>query len=250
MGIRREEMSVCSFHGLVLSQLKIFSSLKGQKTVSGLRYRQSLGEIPREWLRARPLVVDAAVSSTLEEQVIDLRDNLLPRREIPRNLLLRVLKKIEANIRPLALEEDVSSDSNLIVFLEDQTYTALNKLGDVFRNATKEVLIADSYVDERTLKILSSVPSTVRIKILCRERWGKFVSFWPDFQREFRGSEVRESTTVHDRLFVIDGSRAYFSGPSLKDAGKKPGVIAVFFGAECLTLKDLFENMWKSGKPF
>jgi len=106
------------------------------------------------------------------------------------------------------------------LFYDGQIYDAYILIIDILKQAKKEIVIIDNYLDRKILNILSEkekdvdviiITSNIKLNNLDME---KFIS-------QYGEVKVSHSNKFHDRLIIIDGSELYHIGASLKDLGKK-----------------------------
>lgn len=74
---------------------------------------------------------------------------------------------------------------------------------------------------------------TTTLNILAKKAEGVVVTVWTNpktkltardvetFNAQYPSLEVRHTTAFHDRFLILDGSKGYLVGASLKDAGKR-----------------------------
>ena len=117
----------------------------------------------------------------------------------------------------------------------------------VFKKATKNVDIADTYVAGNIFdNLLDEIPKTIPTRLLYGSDIGGFISKSKRFAREYN-FQTKESRQFHDRFLIVDG-KGYIVGPSLKDAAdKKPATLVVLSDLDSKKLSDLFSDLW-SGK--
>ena len=107
--------------------------------------------------------------------------------------------------------------------------------------------ILDSYVSEGTLNLLYGLPRELIIRILTKSPDPTFLSAWSKFRAEYTRSDARKHKDVHDRLVIID-QKFFMSGPSLKQAGDKPTLLAYFDAADSGKAQKFFSWFWKKGR--
>lgn len=107
------------------------------------------------------------------------------------------------------------------IFFDGQIYDAFRLLVDLVGSAGTSIVLVDNYVDVDTLNILSKKRPAVDVCIYTMKQTkltGKDVK---NFNKQYPALEVRYTGLFHDRFLILDRSRAYHIGASLKDAGKK-----------------------------
>ena len=107
------------------------------------------------------------------------------------------------------------------VFFDGQIYDAFSLLVDLVGSADTSIILIDNYVDIGTLNILSKKGAGVTVCIYTARQTkltGKDVE---NFNRQYPPLEVRYTGVFHDRFLILDRTRTYHIGASLKDAGRK-----------------------------
>lgn len=107
------------------------------------------------------------------------------------------------------------------VFFDGQIYDAFSLLVDLVGSADTSIILIDNYVDIGTLNILSKKGAGVTVCIYTARQTkltGKDVE---NFNRQYPSLEVRYTGVFHDRFLILDRTRTYHIGASLKDAGRK-----------------------------
>ena len=80
--------------------------------------------------------------------------------------------------------------------------------------------MVDNYVDESTLLLLSKRNENVECKVLTRIS-ATLMKDLEKHNQQYPSIELIENRGSHDRFIIIDNSRLYHFGASLKDLGKK-----------------------------
>jgi len=137
--------------------------------------------------------------------------------------------------------------SGLVIFQEKKEFTVYNYLKSQIGVAKNRVWIIDGYIGEGTLNILYGLPNNISIRILTKYPEKNFKSVWTKFINEYKKSEVRKHSQVHDRLIIVD-NKSFMTGPSLKDAGKSPSLICHFDSGDSKKAVEFFEWFWGRGR--
>ncbi len=137
-----------------------------------------------------------------------------------------------------------SSRTGLIVFKKESTHLFDKFLRGIFKKATKNVDITDTYVAGNIFdNLLDEVPKSTPIQFLYGSDTGGFVSKSKRFAREYN-FQAKKSKQFHDRFIVVDG-KGYIIGPSLKDAAdKKPAILVILSDSDSKELAGLFSDLW------
>jgi hypothetical protein len=90
-----------------------------------------------------------------------------------------------------------------------------------------DLMIIDPYLDQTLWPLLTNVPKTVRIRILGQTLKGDFALEARRFATQHGAAvEIRRTANYHDRFIVVDGTRCWHLGASIKDAGSKACLIS------------------------
>lgn len=97
----------------------------------------------------------------------------------------------------------------------------------IVQQATGEILIVDSWVDDSLWPLLSNIPANCRIRVLTQNMKNDFRLEAKKFASQHKNTiSVRQTTNYHDRFIVLDGKRCFHLGASIKDAGSKAFVFS------------------------
>jgi hypothetical protein len=106
------------------------------------------------------------------------------------------------------------------VFFEGQLFDAYVFASDLIRQAKTSIEMIDNYIDERTFMLLSKRNKGVRCTIYTR----KTAIILSDLERhnaQYPTIKLIDHRSSHDRFIIIDNSRLYHLGASIKDLGKR-----------------------------
>lgn len=107
------------------------------------------------------------------------------------------------------------------VFFGGQVWDAFELLVSLVKKAEKSIVLVDGYVDAATLNILAKKAVGVSVTIWTHPKT-KFTGRDVEaFNVQYLSLEVLHTTAFHDRFLILDGSKGYLIGASLKDAGKR-----------------------------
>lgn len=112
-------------------------------------------------------------------------------------------------------------ESNQKIFFDGQIFDAFSLLADIVSQANKSIILIDGYVDIGTLNILSKKKKAVDICIYTFSNTKLSAQDITNFNAQYPKLEVRYTRAFHDRFLILDNTKAYHIGASLKDAGKK-----------------------------
>lgn len=108
------------------------------------------------------------------------------------------------------------------IFFDGQVFDAYSFTSSLIKNAQKEIILIDNYIDESTLTHLSKKAAHVKV-VLYTKNINKQLKL--DLQKaneQYHNSfTAHPLNTSHDRFLIIDQKELYHLGASLKDLGKK-----------------------------
>ena len=88
--------------------------------------------------------------------------------------------------------------------------------------AHREIILIDTYVDRKTLDMLSRKRRGVRVSIYTSVHGNRITrKEFHDFNVQYPTLEIVISDEFHDRFLILDRSRFFHIGASIKDAGRK-----------------------------
>lgn len=117
--------------------------------------------------------------------------------------------------------------TNQGIFFAGQYFDAFMKISEIFTNAKSEIILIDGYINEKFLGIFSSVPNSVKIKILTKNKSlnAAIESAVEKFNLQYLSNKkeitLKSNEDFHDRFVIIDRKDFFHFGSSLKDAGSK-----------------------------
>ena len=129
------------------------------------------------------------------------------------------------------------------LFFDGMVYDAFELLTSLVRKAMKSIVLIDGYVDDRTLNILAKKAKGVDAIIWTRPNTPLTQFDIDAFNAQYPMLTIEHTTTVHDRVLILDGTEGYLVGASLKDAGKK--CFAITRIEDENTVTDLLERLRK-----
>jgi hypothetical protein len=139
-----------------------------------------------------------------------------------------------------------------IVFGAGTPFDAFKQLSEIFRSATKDILIVDNYLSHGIFDMLLAVSSQPNVKLLTFKPSPDFKIAAAAFQKQYqRPVEVRRhNAEIHDRAIVIDDVQYYALGASIKDMGVKLSVVnRLEDAASTSRLRAELNRIWASAQP-
>ena len=156
------------------------------------------------------------------------------------------------NLEALAPElsaGELKKSGTLIIVNRKATHTFDKFLRTTLAAAKKEVLIADSWVDETIFDtVLDVIPKNCTLKLVCANPRGTYAARAKRFGREYPNFVTRKFKHLHDRFLIVDDV-AFIIGPSIKDAASNSPALVVALGAkEKSLLHSFFTDLWAKAK--
>jgi len=112
-------------------------------------------------------------------------------------------------------------EANQKIFFDGQIYDAFSLLIGLIQEAETEIVLVDGYVDIGTLNILSKKQENVVVTVYTRQQTKLSQTDVDNFNAQYPELNVKFTRAFHDRFLILDKTKAYHVGASLKDAGKK-----------------------------
>ncbi len=148
--------------------------------------------------------------------------------------------------RLVALESDVATIKSLIhnnqleikqgIFHDGQIYDAYSFVNDLLRDTKKEIILIDNYIDDTVLTLFSKYPN-IKFSIITKSISKQLKLDSDKYNKQYKNLTMKISNKYHDRFLIIDKSKAYHIGASLKDLGKK------VFGFSKIDIKLLVDSI-------
>jgi hypothetical protein len=142
-----------------------------------------------------------------------------------------------------------TANGSIQIFPADSHQESCNEITKILQSAKSALTVADSYVDHSITDMFSVLEPQVHMRILTEHLSRGFTLAIEKFlQRHQMALEVRmHARRIHDRFIVVDESRAYSLGASIKDAGKKLWLLhRLDDRMQLAKLKNLLSSEWDS----
>ncbi|MCK4614211.1 MAG: ORF6N domain-containing protein [Thermoplasmata archaeon] len=107
------------------------------------------------------------------------------------------------------------------IFFDGRVFDAYKFVSDLFRSASKSIVIIDNYLDDSVLTHLAKRRKNVRILLLTKSISKSLALDVKKFNKQYPPIEIKKLKTAHDRFIIIDNAIVYHFGASFKDLGKK-----------------------------
>lgn len=117
-----------------------------------------------------------------------------------------------------------SSPLRELLLTQGTEYDSYRAIKQVIQDAKQTIAIVDPYLDGTIFTMLAtSVASALSVKLLTAKVPADFALEAAMFRKQFPqfALEARKTADFHDRFIIIDDSRCWHIGASIKDAGGK-----------------------------
>ena len=151
--------------------------------------------------------------------------------------------QINLNKRLNIIEEKILTKEHKInkLFYNGEFYDAYTLIQSIFESASSEIIIIDNYVDRSILDRLIIKKNNVKTIIYTNINTSKLIGTdINSFNKQYGGLDVKYTTKVHDRYIIIDRTKLYHLGHSIKDLGKK---IFSISESDSAIIQDLINNI-------
>ena len=106
------------------------------------------------------------------------------------------------------------------LFFNGQVFDAYVFVVDLIKSATNSIRLADNYVDESVLLMLSKRNETVGATIFTERATPQLQLDLRKHNAQYPPVDIKRIEKVHDRFLLIDGVRLYHFGASFKDLAR------------------------------
>lgn len=138
------------------------------------------------------------------------------------------MNRIEDNLEHLTKKVDVISFQiqsvdipNQGVFFDGQVFDAYELASKIIRSAKSNIVLIDNYIDEGTLTHLAKKAKAVKVLLLTKAISRQLILDVQKANEQYGNFDVQAFAKSHDRFLIIDYTKVYHLGASLKDLGKK-----------------------------
>jgi len=144
------------------------------------------------------------------------------------NLLLQRFERIENRLgshddnfkQIFEALEDKNKIPEQLVFFNGTYFDAHSFIIDLIRSAKESITLIDNYIDNSTLTILSNnqEANTILISYTFSKQLKLDIE---KYNKQYKPLKTITNKTFHDRYLIIDKTKVYSIGASLKDVGHK-----------------------------
>lgn len=138
------------------------------------------------------------------------------------------MNRIENNVETLTEKVDAISLQiqtpeipNQGIFYDGQVFDAYELTSKIIRSAKNSIIVIDNYLDESVLTHLSKKKTGVKVQILTKTISKQLSLDTKKANEQYGDFEIKSFNKSHDRFLIIDETKIYHLGASLKDLGKK-----------------------------
>jgi hypothetical protein len=152
-----------------------------------------------------------------------IKDNLLDQQNINAIVLddHNHILKLDNDIKLIQEAFDKLEEKRKVneIYFDGQIYDAYSKIQDIFKSATKKLIIIDAYADNTLLDIIKRLDIEVIIitkkdNLLTKQDIEKY-------NKQYHNLKVIFNNNFHDRYFLIDDETIYHCGSSINRIGYK-----------------------------
>ena len=178
----------------------------------------------------------AAISSVLTGKravavsILIMRAFVAMRRFILANA--RIFSRLDTlEIKQIDTDKKISSILNAIeskdiqpkqgIFFDGQIFDAYQFVSKLILSAKKSIVLIDNYIDDSVLVHFSKRKPNVSFTILTKSISKKLELDAKKFNKQYQQLVIKKFKNAHDRFLIIDKTKVYHFGASLKDLGKK-----------------------------
>ena len=105
------------------------------------------------------------------------------------------------------------------IYFNGQIYDAYSKIQEIFKSATKKLIIIDSYADNTLLDIIKRL--SVEVTIITKKDNLLTKQDIEKYNKQYHNLKVIFNNSFHDRYFLIDNDTIYHCGTSINRIGYK-----------------------------
>ena len=127
--------------------------------------------------------------------------------------------QLTQKVNEIDLQLKTNLPPNQGVFYDGQIFDAYAFVNNLLKNAQKEVVLIDNYIDDSVLTLFSKYPDLHFTLVTNRISKQLQLDIYK-YKQQYNNLNVKISKKYHDRFLIID-SQTYHIGASLKDLGKK-----------------------------
>lgn len=190
----------------------------------GIIFRRWANQILKEYL-LKGYVINENRVVVSNENYIELKNEVTS--------INNRLTKIEDKV----LDKDYSLDK---IFYNGSFYDSYTLIQSILEKANSEIIIIDNYIDRTVLDRLRVKKENVKVFIYTSVNSKILNKDILEFNKQYKDLSVIYTSKVHDRYIIIDKTKLYHIGASIKDLGKK---IFSISESDNLLIDELLKNL-------
>ena len=133
-------------------------------------------------------------------------------------------KELESDVALLKSKVNLLENKTLKpsqgIFFDGQVFDAYEFVSGLVKNAKREIVLIDNYIDESVLTLFSK-NQAVGVTIYTKTITKQLKLDLEKYNSQYNNIEIKKFDNSHDRFLIIDEKEVYHIGASLKDLGKK-----------------------------
>ena len=133
------------------------------------------------------------------------------------------LKQLETDKR-IDIVFDALDRGNLLpsgILPAESEFDSMRYVSRLIESAQSEIVLIDPYSDVVTLEVLSKKRSSVKVRLVCKNRGKPTPTEIAEFNRQYKGLAVTYSDDFHDRFLIIDNVELHGLGSSINCLGRR-----------------------------
>ena len=133
------------------------------------------------------------------------------------------LKQLETDKR-IDTVFDALDRGNLLpsgILPAESEFDSMRYVSRLIESAQSEIVLIDPYSDAVTLEVLSKKRSSVKVRLVCKDRGMPTPTEIAKFNRQYKGLAVTYSDDFHDRFLIIDNMELHGLGSSINCLGRR-----------------------------
>lgn len=146
----------------------------------------------------------------------------------------------------------IEADVKELFFPQDTQHDAYVEIRKIIQEATRSITVIDPYLDSSIFTIFETISAQhIIVRLLTTKIPSDFVHETKKFlsQNNNFNVKIRKTKEFHDRFIVLDDSKCWHVGCSIKDAGNKAFMISKFEdGSNRNALKMQVDNAWEAAQ--
>ncbi len=163
-------------------------------------------------------------SVMIMDAFVKMRHFMLENAELLKRISAIEKKQISTETKVQALfqaMEDKELKPKQGIFFNGQVFDAWVFISNLVKNAKKNLILIDNYVDETVLSLFAKKKKGVTVDIYTKKISRDLNEDAKKFNTQYGGLTLHKFNSSHDRFLLIDKTDVYHIGASLKDLGKK-----------------------------